>query len=76
MDFKALYKQKLTTADEAVKVIKSGDWIDYGWVTATVIDLDKALAKRLPELTDLNFRGGILMWEPEIFKIVHGICQD
>ena len=25
-DFQALYKQKLTTADEAVKVIKSGDW--------------------------------------------------
>ncbi|MBW5394178.1 butyryl-CoA:acetate CoA-transferase [Brachyspira hampsonii] len=69
MDFKALYKQKLTTADEAVKVVKSGDWIDYGWVVATAVDLDKALAKRLPELTDLNFRGGILMWEPEIFKI-------
>ena len=30
-DFQALYKQKLTTADEAVKVIKSGDWVDYGF---------------------------------------------
>ena len=30
---------------------------------------DAALAKRLPALTDIKFRGGILMWEPEIFKI-------
>ena len=31
MDYEALYQQKLTTADEAVKVVKSGDWVDYGW---------------------------------------------
>ena len=35
MDFNEIYKQKLTSADEAVKVIKSGDWIDYGWCTGT-----------------------------------------
>ena len=29
MDFQALYKSKLTTADEAVKLVKSGDWVDY-----------------------------------------------
>lgn len=69
MDFKKIYQEKLTTAEEAVKVVKSGDWVDYGWVVATPIELDKALAKRLPELKDLNFRGGILFWEPEIFKV-------
>ena len=26
MDFKTLYTQKLTTAEEAVKAVKSGDW--------------------------------------------------
>ena len=31
MDYQALYQQKLTTAAEAVKVIKSGDWVDYSW---------------------------------------------
>ena len=31
MSFLEEYKQKLVTADEAVKVIKSGDWVDYGW---------------------------------------------
>ena len=31
--------------------------------------LDAALAKRLPELSDVNIRGGILCHVPEIFKI-------
>ena len=46
MDFSEEYRQKLVSADEAVKVIKSGDWVDYGWCTNTVDALDKALAKR------------------------------
>lgn len=25
-----MYKQKLMTPEEAVKVVKSGDWVDYG----------------------------------------------
>ena len=28
MDFAALYKSKLTTPEEAVKVVKSGDWVE------------------------------------------------
>ena len=46
MDFQAEYKKKLTTAAEAVKVVKSGDWVDYGWCTGTPDSLDKALAAR------------------------------
>lgn len=45
-DFQALYKQKLTTADEAVKVIKSGDWVDYGFCAIHPRVLDEALARR------------------------------
>ena len=26
-----LYKSKLVTAKEAAKVVKSGNWVDYGW---------------------------------------------
>ncbi len=69
MDYKTLYSQKLTSADEAVKVVNSGSWVDYGWSVGTPVALDAAMAKRLPELTDVNFRGGILCWVPEIFKI-------
>lgn len=69
MDYKTLYRQKLTTAEEAVKVVKSGDWVDYGWCTGTAYALDKALAARMGELEDINFRGGITMWQPAVFQI-------
>lgn len=69
MDLKQMYQEKLTSADEAVKVIQSGDWVDYGWTATTVDALDKAFAKRLPELTDVNIRGGILLKQPAIFCI-------
>ena len=69
MGYEEKYSQKLTTADEAVKVINSGDWVDFGWAVGTPVALDAAMAKRLPELTDIKFRGGILCHVPEIFKI-------
>lgn len=69
MNFQTMYNEKLTSAEDAVKVVNSGDWVDYGWCTGTPVALDAAMAKRLPELTDVNFRGGILMHVPEIFKI-------
>ena len=61
MDYSQEYKQKLVSADEAVKLIKSGDWVDFGWCTNTVDALDQALAKRTDELTNVNLRGGILL---------------
>ena len=68
MDYKGLYQQKLTSAEEAVKVVKSGDWVDYGWCTNHPVSLDKALAARKDELTDVKIRGGVTMWMPEIAK--------
>ncbi len=69
MDLKQMYADKLTTAEEAVKAVNSGDWVDFGWCTGTPVALDAAMAGRLPELTDVNFRGGILMKPLEIFGI-------
>ena len=71
MSFIKEYAEKLVTAEEAVKVVKSGNWLDYGWCSATARELDKALAAHVVEndLVDLKIRGGILMWVPEIFKI-------
>ena len=69
MDYKAMYNQKLTTAEEAVKIVKNGDWVDYGWCVGTPDVLDQAMAKRLPEMHDVNFRGGVLMRVPAIYKI-------
>lgn len=69
MDLQKVYQEKLTTAQEAVKVVKSGDWLDWGWCTGTPDALDKALAARMSELHDIKIRGGILLKVPEIFKV-------
>jgi len=50
----AAYKKKLTTADEAVKCVKSGDRVHYGLFNGLVWDLDQALAKRTEELFDVK----------------------
>ena len=63
------YAKKLVTAEEAVKVINSNDWVDYGWTTGTPVALDAALAARAEELENVKIHGGILMWVPEIFKV-------
>ena len=60
-DYRELYRQKLTTADEAVKIIKSGDWVDYGFCAIQPRVLDEALARRAPELEDVKVRGGSLL---------------
>ena len=49
------------SGEKAVKIVKSGDWVDYGWCTGTPDALDKALARRTDELKDVNVRGGILL---------------
>ena len=69
MDYKTEYQRKLITADAAAAMVKSGDWVDYGWAVNTTVAVDAAIAKRLPELENVNFRGGILMWVPAIFQI-------
>ena len=68
MDYQALYQQKLTTPEQAVKAVKSGDWVDYGWCTNHPVALDRALAARKDELTGVKVRGGVTMWMPEIAK--------
>ena len=68
MDYAQEYQKKLMTPDEAVKVVKSGDWVDYGWCTGTPDVLDAALARRTDELFDVKVRGGILLKPLAIFE--------
>ena len=78
-EFLGMYRSKLTTADEAVKVIKSGDWVDYGFCATHPRVLDEALARRAPELENVKVRGGIALWKPAIFDIedpVHHIIYN
>ena len=61
MDYITEYRNKLRTPEEAVKVVKSGDWIDYLTNVAFPELLDAALAERAEELTDVKIRGNLIM---------------
>ena len=54
-----IYKSKLKTAEEAVKAVKDGDWVDYCQGLAFPIALDEALAGRKDELFDVKVRNGV-----------------
>ncbi len=56
MNYTEEYRSKLVSAEEAVKIVKNGDWIDYGLGHSKPIALDKALAARKNELKDINIR--------------------
>ena len=59
-DFSAEYKEKLRTADEAVKVVETGNWVDYTSTLGKPVLLDKALARRRDELSDVKIRGNLI----------------
>lgn len=61
MSLKQEYKKKIVSANEAVKVVKSGDWVDYSFCLGQPVALDQALALRKEELFDVKIRGGLRM---------------
>ena len=69
MDIHALYQEKLCTPEEAVRLVKSGDWVDYSQGTSFPAALDRALAARRGELRDVKVRGAISM------RPVQGSCR-
>ena len=60
MDYTSEYQSKLRTPDQAVKIVKSGDWIDYITNLAFPELLDAALAERKEELKDVKIRGNLI----------------
>jgi acyl-CoA hydrolase len=70
VEIREKYNQKLVVADQAVKVIKSGDSIHYGIFCGVVQKLDEALAKRAKELEGVKVY--LTFWPykdiPEIIK--------
>ena len=69
VDYRTIYQQKLITAEAAARLVKDGDWVDYGWSVGSPIDFDKALAARMPELHDVKLRGGVLCAKPAVFDV-------
>lgn len=54
-------KTMMVTAQEAVKAVKSGDWVDYGFGAGFPELLDKALAARKGEVKDVKIRGDLVI---------------
>lgn len=67
-DWKKEYRQKLTTADKAVRVVKDGDTIVYPPFELKTPLLDEALAFRKMELNDITVIFSTLTYMPEIVK--------
>ncbi len=63
-DFQTEYREKLVTPDEAVKAVKSGDWVDYTSNLGMPVLLDRALARRRDELYDVKIRGNLIIAGP------------
>ncbi len=53
------YNSKLCTPDDAVQLVRSGDWVDMMSNVCFPVLLDEALAKRKDELFDVKIRGNL-----------------
>jgi len=62
------YKSKLKSADEAVKLVKSGDRVYYGGNAAIPWALVRALAKRRDELHDVQLNHVLLLGDDPLSK--------
>ena len=56
MSFKEEYDQKRVSPEEAVGIVKSGDWVDYGHFSCAPTYLDPILAQRVDELKGVKVR--------------------
>jgi len=68
MDWKADYVSKLTTANEALKVVKSGDRVVFAHACGEPLELVDALVARAPELRDVEIVHMVAMGKGEYAK--------
>jgi len=48
------YRSKRITADQAAALVKSGDYVEFGYCLSKAIAMDMALARRKDELFNIN----------------------
>ena len=80
MDWQKDYYSKFKSADEAVKVVKSGDTVVYGEFVMASMFLDKALAKRVNEFENVLLRSTTCPFPPAVVladtKMEHVMYND
>ena len=60
MSFYDEYRSKLRSPEEAVRIVKDGDWVDYISNVGFPRLLDAALAKRRDELHGVRVQGNLM----------------
>jgi butyryl-CoA:acetate CoA-transferase len=60
VNYRSKYLSKLCSADQAARIIKSGDWIDIGMGAGFPALLDAAIARRKEQLRDVKIRGSLI----------------
>ena len=60
MNYLQEYRSRLCSPEEAVKLVRSGDWVDYGSNNSMPWLLDQALSQRKDELKSVKVRGNLL----------------
>jgi len=69
MSYAEEYRAKLVTPEEAVRAVRSGDWVEYGQFATQTVILDKALAARRDELRDVKIRATTrILGVPEVVR--------
>ena len=80
MNWETDYHSKFKTADEAVKVVKSGDTVVYGEFVMASRYLDEALAKRVDEFENVLLRSTTCPFPPAVVmadkKMEHIMYND
>lgn len=69
MKFASEYQAKLRSAEKAVEVVRSGQWVDYGFGLGQPILLDAALARRKDELRDVKIRGTLALAPRQVVAV-------
>ncbi len=63
------YNKKLITAEQAAKLVKSGDWVQYGEFVQQPLEIDAELAKRKDELKDVKIRMVTMTFMPQVCAV-------
>lgn len=69
MNYAEEYQKKLVSADEAVKCVKSGDYVQYAEFVMNSQILDAALSRRKEELFDVKVRTTTCPFPPQIVQV-------
>ncbi len=59
--FTAAHASKCITAEDAARLVRPGDWVDYSMGLGMPVTLDRALAARRDELRNVKVRGLLAM---------------